>query len=180
MTLLNNYLRRKVNWVSHRLSRNFLLYDGIKGQITEVKGVGRRWTQLLDDLWHTRWNWELKEEAEVQKKKKAEKTVYQWNIRKKYKLSSTSPMDLLIRGIPNNRQDIRKCGKMITLWSNMWVQPHDECFTYKADMFSVVWRFMNVAVHLCTMYLIFFRCRHPQLLAQVVFLRHFRPDSDIH
>ena len=43
-TLLNNILRRKVNWIG-----NCLLRDVIEGQMTEVKGVGRR-TQLLDDL----------------------------------------------------------------------------------------------------------------------------------
>jgi hypothetical protein len=32
--------------------------------MTEVKGVGRRRTQLLDDLRNRRTYWELKEEAE--------------------------------------------------------------------------------------------------------------------
>ena len=36
----------------------------IEGQMTEVKGVGRRRTQLLDDLRNRRRYWELKEEAE--------------------------------------------------------------------------------------------------------------------
>ena len=49
-TLLNNILRRKANWIGHILKRNCLLHDAIKGQIIEVKGVGRRRTQLLDDL----------------------------------------------------------------------------------------------------------------------------------
>ena len=48
--LLNNVLRRKVNWIGHILRRNCLLLDDIEGQVTEVKGVGRRRTQLLDDL----------------------------------------------------------------------------------------------------------------------------------
>ena len=48
-TLLNN-LRRKANWIGHILRRNYLLHDAIKGQMTEVKGVGRKRTQLLDDL----------------------------------------------------------------------------------------------------------------------------------
>jgi hypothetical protein len=48
-TLLNNILRRKVNWIGHFLRRNCLLHDAIEGQMTEGKGVGRR-TQLLDDL----------------------------------------------------------------------------------------------------------------------------------
>ena len=47
-TLLNNILRRKANWIGH-LRRNCLLHDAIEGQMTEVKGVGRR-TQPLDDL----------------------------------------------------------------------------------------------------------------------------------
>jgi len=36
--------------------------------MTEVKGVGRRRTQLLDDLRNRRRYWELKEEAEDQKR----------------------------------------------------------------------------------------------------------------
>ena len=49
-TLLNNILRKKANWIGHILRRNCLLHDPIKGQMTEVKGVGRRKTQLLDGL----------------------------------------------------------------------------------------------------------------------------------
>ena len=50
-TLLNNILLRKANWVGHILRRNCLLHDAIEGQMTEVKGVGRRKRiQLLDDL----------------------------------------------------------------------------------------------------------------------------------
>ena len=49
-TLLNNILRRKANWVGHILRRYCLLHDAIEGQMMEVKGVGRRRTQLLDDL----------------------------------------------------------------------------------------------------------------------------------
>ena len=41
-TLLNNILRRKANWISHILRRNCPLHDAIEGQMTEVKGVGRR------------------------------------------------------------------------------------------------------------------------------------------
>ena len=63
-TLLNNILRRKVNWIGHILRRNCLLHDLIEGQMTEVRGVGRRRTQLLDDLRNRRRYWELKEEAE--------------------------------------------------------------------------------------------------------------------
>ena len=67
-TLLNNILRRKVNWIGHILRRNCLLQDDIEGQMTEVKGVERRITQLLDDLKNRRRYWELKEEAEDRKK----------------------------------------------------------------------------------------------------------------
>ena len=49
-TLLNNILRRKANWIGHILRRNCLLHDVIKGQMTEVKRVGKRKTQLLDVL----------------------------------------------------------------------------------------------------------------------------------
>ena len=44
-TLLFNILRRKTNWISHVLIRNCLLRD-----VIEVKRVGRKITQLLDDL----------------------------------------------------------------------------------------------------------------------------------
>ena len=44
------YLNRKASGFGHILRRNFLLHDVIEGQMTEVKGVGRRITQLLDDL----------------------------------------------------------------------------------------------------------------------------------
>ena len=63
-TLLKNILRRKANWISHILRRNCLLHEAIEGRMTEVRGVGRRRTQLLDDLRNRRRYWELKEEAE--------------------------------------------------------------------------------------------------------------------
>ena len=66
-TLLNNILRRKANWIGHIL-RICLLHDAIEGQMTKVKGVGRRRTQLLDDLRNRRRYWELKEEAEDRKR----------------------------------------------------------------------------------------------------------------
>ena len=53
-------LRRKVNWICHILRRNYLLHDVIEGQMTEMKGVGRRRTQLLDDLRDRRKYWELR------------------------------------------------------------------------------------------------------------------------
>ena len=43
-TLLENILRRKSYWISHILRTNCLLYDAIEGQMTELKGVGRRRT----------------------------------------------------------------------------------------------------------------------------------------
>ena len=48
--LLNSILRRKANWFGHIVRRNCLLHDAIEGQMREVKDVGRRRTQLLDDL----------------------------------------------------------------------------------------------------------------------------------
>ena len=41
-TLLNNILRRKANLIGYILRKNCLLHDAIEGQMTEVKGVGRR------------------------------------------------------------------------------------------------------------------------------------------
>ena len=48
--LLNNILRRKANWSGHILRINCLLHDAVEGQIPEVKRVGRKRIQLLDDL----------------------------------------------------------------------------------------------------------------------------------
>ena len=67
-TLLKNILHRKPNWIGHILRRNCLLHDVIEGRMTEVRGVGRRRTQLLDDLRDRRSYWELKEEAVDQKR----------------------------------------------------------------------------------------------------------------
>ena len=50
------------------------LYNDIEGNMTEVKGVGRR-TQLLNDLRNRGIYWELKQEAEDPKMWKT--TVYQ-------------------------------------------------------------------------------------------------------
>ena len=63
-TLLNNILRRIVNWVGHILRRNGLLHDAIEGQMTKVKGIRRRKTQLLDYKRNRIRYWQLKEEAE--------------------------------------------------------------------------------------------------------------------
>ena len=66
-TLINNILRRKANWIGHILRKNCLLLGAFEGQMMEVKGVGRRRTQLLDYL-RNRSYWELKEEAEDRKR----------------------------------------------------------------------------------------------------------------
>ena len=58
-TLLNNILRRNANWIDHVLRRNSLIHDAIVGKMTEAKGVGRRRTQLFDDLRNRRY-WEQK------------------------------------------------------------------------------------------------------------------------
>ena len=60
-TLLNNILHRKANCIGHILRRNCLLHDAIEGQMTEVKVVGRRRTQLIDDLRNRRRYWEAKD-----------------------------------------------------------------------------------------------------------------------
>ena len=49
-TFLNNILCRKSRWIGYILKINCFLHDVLEGQTTEVKGVGRRRTQLLDDL----------------------------------------------------------------------------------------------------------------------------------
>ena len=50
-TLLNNILcKKKDNRIGHILKINCFLHDAIEGQMTEVKGVGRRRKQLLNDL----------------------------------------------------------------------------------------------------------------------------------
>jgi hypothetical protein len=67
--------------------------------MTEVKGVGRRRTQLLDDLRNRKRYWELKVEAKD--KKKIETTVYQSNISIFHKSS-----DLPISSILNNNNRI--------------------------------------------------------------------------
>ena len=47
--LIPFYLRKdKANWIGHILRRYCLLHNAIEGQMTEVKGIGRRRTQLLD------------------------------------------------------------------------------------------------------------------------------------
>ena len=52
-----------INLAPYILRRN-CLHDAIEGQMTEVKRIGRRRTQLPDDLRNRRRYWELKEDAE--------------------------------------------------------------------------------------------------------------------
>ena len=37
MTLLNNLLHRKANWIGHILRINYLLHDATEGQMTELE-----------------------------------------------------------------------------------------------------------------------------------------------
>ena len=57
-TLLNNILRRKANWIGPYSEKNY----AIEGQMTEMKGVGRRTRSLI--MRNRRKYSELKEEAE--------------------------------------------------------------------------------------------------------------------
>ena len=61
-TLLNNILRRKANWIGQILRTNCLLRDAIEVQMPGVQQVGRKKTQLFDDLRNRRIYWEIKEE----------------------------------------------------------------------------------------------------------------------
>ena len=90
----------KANCIGHILRRNCLLHDAMEGQVAEVKGVGRRRTQLLDDLRNRRRYWELKEEAEDRKRWKRQfiKRIYGRNI-----IIFRKSMDLLISSILNDR-----------------------------------------------------------------------------
>ena len=49
-TFLNNTVIRKTNWIGHILRRYCLLHDAIEGNMTEVKGVGKRRRLLVGDL----------------------------------------------------------------------------------------------------------------------------------
>ena len=59
-TLLNNTLRRKAYWIGHILTRNSLLHDAYEGQMTKMKRVGRRITQLLNNFTNRKRYRELK------------------------------------------------------------------------------------------------------------------------
>ena len=95
-TVLNKILRRNINWIGHILRNNCLLHDAIGGQMTEMKGVGRRRTQLLDDLRNMRRYWELKGKLKI----KTDGNDYQSNIRKS--------INLLITRILNNNNNNNK------------------------------------------------------------------------
>ena len=97
--IIHNILRRKANWINHILRRNCLLHEGIEGQITERKGLGRRRTQLFDDLRNRRRYWELKEEAEDRERWKRHliNRTYKYKLPCKYKY-----MGLLISSMLNN------------------------------------------------------------------------------
>ena len=71
-TLVNDILRRKFNYIGHIMKRNCLLHDAIEGQMTELKGVGRGSTQLIDDLRNKRRYRVLKEDAEDRKRWKGQ------------------------------------------------------------------------------------------------------------
>ena len=60
--------RRKANWFGHIPRINCLLRDANEGRMTEVKGIGRRITQLLDDLRNRRRFWKLNEEGKGRKR----------------------------------------------------------------------------------------------------------------
>ena len=53
------------DWIDNILRRNCLLHDAIEGQMTEVKGVRGRRTQLLDDLRNRKSYWMLKDRKSV-------------------------------------------------------------------------------------------------------------------
>ena len=65
--ILHEIRKRKANWTSHILRRNWLvkqIIEGkIKGQIEVTRRRGRRRKKLLDDLKYRRGHCQLKEEA---------------------------------------------------------------------------------------------------------------------
>jgi hypothetical protein len=65
--ILHEIRKRKANWISHILRRNFLLKEvivgQIKGRIEVTRRRGRRRKKLLDDLGNRRGYSHLKEEA---------------------------------------------------------------------------------------------------------------------
>ena len=49
-TLLSNILRRKPICIVHILTKNVLFLDALEEQMGELKEIGRRTTEFLDDL----------------------------------------------------------------------------------------------------------------------------------
>ena len=47
-------ITEKRTLLNYILKRSCLLQDAIKGQMTELRGVGRRRTQIIDDLRNSR------------------------------------------------------------------------------------------------------------------------------
>ena len=111
-TLMNNILCRIANWIGHILRRNCLLHDAIEGQITEVKGVGRRRTQLLDDLRNKKSYWEERRKLKIEIDGSGNLQIKQTEEIHIYHKS----MDLLISSklndnniLPKSRQFLRIC-----------------------------------------------------------------------
>ena len=69
--LLELTKKRKRNWLSHWLRRNYLLKDTLEGMVNEKKVRGRRIYQMIDNIMIN----ELYEDT----KRKAEKRV-EWRI----------------------------------------------------------------------------------------------------
>ena len=67
-TLQNNVILRKANWIRRILRVNCHLHHVIEGQMMEVKGVGRRRSQILDYFKNRRKYWGLKEEDQDRKR----------------------------------------------------------------------------------------------------------------
>ena len=98
-TLLNNILRREANCIGHILRRNYLKMMTLKDK---VKGVGRRRTQLADDLRNRRRHWELESEA---KSKNMETNVYHTNVSKQIKFTFHKSIDILTSSIYNHKNE---------------------------------------------------------------------------
>ena len=104
-TLPNNILRIKVNWVGHILRRNSLLHEEIEGQMTEVKGIGRRRRrkQLLADLLNRKIYWGIK--GKNLKIEKDENDSLSHEYEKEIQFIFLKSMDRLISNILNNNSN---------------------------------------------------------------------------
>ena len=78
-TLPNNIIRWKTKWISHILGGNCLLHDVIGGQMTEVKGVGKKKKKTAP--------WWFEKKVKIEKDGNDSLSIKH----KKYKLSSISP-----------------------------------------------------------------------------------------